>query len=281
MKGIIFLLTLFLVAGPVISSVDISCTVTGPNEVTVSFSTSGETELVRMISLDVQVNDPNVYIADINCVSAGYYIHPGSISIDSNGNVDDLGSCAGVLDGNSMTSEQGSLYVGAVNSPAEGALFIVTLGGCTGGCGGGDETVTVSVSENVLRRGVVMEDPDLDPTVNLTGCAVNIGECPSADCCACLGDVSDLSGSGPPDGTVNFGDLMAIYTEMINQYPNGDPILQYAIWPPYLPVGFECADIDGSGSINITDLMTIYTEMINQYPHGDFHNPWYDIGCPF
>jgi hypothetical protein len=169
-KGIIFLLTLFVVAAEAFGSVDIVCTATGPNEVTVSFSTSGETELVRMISLDIQVNDPNVYIADINCVSAGYYIHPGSISIDSNGHVDDLGSCAGVLDGNSMTSEQGSLYVGAANAPAEGDLFIVTLGGCTYEPGG---DVSVTVSENALRRGVVMEDPDVAPSsVNLTGCTV-------------------------------------------------------------------------------------------------------------
>ncbi len=90
------------------------------------------------------------------------------------------------------------------------------------------------------------------------------------ECCPCLGDVDG-------SGSVNFSDLMLIYTEMINQYPNGDPTFIYEIGNP---VGLPCGDVDDSGSINFSDLMLIYTEMINQYPNGD-PTFVYEIGCPF
>ncbi len=88
--------------------------------------------------------------------------------------------------------------------------------------------------------------------------------------CQCMGDV-DASGS------VNFSDLMAIYTEMINQYPNGDNTFVYDIG---MPPNMECSDLDFSGSITFSDLMIMYTEMINQYPNGD-NTFVYEIGCPF
>jgi hypothetical protein len=278
MKKIIVTLAVLLLAAPAMASVDIVCSVTGANEVTVSFSTSGEAELVRAIALDVQVNDPNAWIEDVNCVSAGYKIYPGSIQIDAGGNVTDYGTCAGELDVNVMTSEQGSLYVGAANEPDEGALFILTLRGCTKDESG---NVSVTVSENALRGGVVMEDPNLDPTVNLTGCTVNIGECPGCDCMA---DITDITGGGAPDGTVNFGDLMKIYVQMITVYPAGDPTFVFDIG---LPAGFECADITDitgagppDGTINFGDLMAIYVQMITVYPAGD-PTFVFDIGCPF
>jgi hypothetical protein len=267
MKKIIVTLAVLLLAAPAMASVDITCTVSGPNEVTIAFSTTGEAELVRAIALDVQVDDPNAWIEDVNCVSAGYYIYPGSINIDAAGEVVDYGSCAGVQDGNAMTSEQGSLYVGAANEPAEGDLFIVTLGGCTLDASG---DVDVTVSENALRGGVVMEDPALSPTVNLPGATtVNIGQCATTTC-PCAGDIDG-------DLAVSFNDLIAMYSEMVVQYPTGDPSFVYNIG---MPSGMECADLDGDTVITFNDLITMYSEMVVQYPTGD-PSFVYNIGCPF
>jgi hypothetical protein len=143
-------------------------------------------------------------------------------------------------------------------------LFIITLGGCTL-VEGGD--VTVTVSENPLRGGIVMEDAGAPAAQSVAGVVVNVGECPG---CGCMGDVDG-------SGTVNFNDLMAIYGEMINQYPNGDGTFVYEIGNP---VGLPCGDVDVSGSINFNDLMAIYGEMVNQYPNGD-GTFVYEIGCPF
>ena len=225
---------MLLLAAPAMADVFIVCTPgPGPNDVTVSFSSSGEAELVRAIALDVQISDPNAWVEDVNCVSEGYIIHPTNIVIGVGGHVEEYGSCAGVLDMNLVISEQASAYIGAANEPAEGDLFIVTLGGCTLE---NPSEVTVTVSENQLRGGVVMEDANNPTTVNLTGASASflIGECPVSDICAiCRGDVNDTVGSGPPDGTINFGDLMAIYNGMTAVYPTGDPTFVFDIGCPF------------------------------------------------
>ncbi|MHC4212439.1 MAG: hypothetical protein ACYSWP_03595, partial [Planctomycetota bacterium] len=196
----------------------------------------------------------------------GYNIYPGSISIDTNGIIVDPGNCAGVLDGNSMSSEQGSLYVGAANSPAEGDLFIVTLGGCTLEPGG---DVSVTVSENALRSGVVMEDPEETPTVNLTGCTVNICEYPPV--CQCWGDVVGNT-SPAPDGIVNTADLGAFMG------------LLGPVGPPFdlgtVPPGYECWDIAGSvspvpdGVLNMADLCAMMAWLGPRWPC-----VWCEPGC--
>jgi hypothetical protein len=268
MKKIIVALAMLLLAAPAMAVVTITCTETDVNEVTVSFVASGEAELVRAIALDVQVNDPNAWIEDINCVSGDYPIHPGSISIDAGGTVTDYGTCAGVHDGNQMISEQGSLYASGDPTPAQsGDLFILTLAGCTFNepC-----DVTITVTQDALRGGIVMEDAGAPSSVVLNGCSVTLVPCPNPDPCPCDGDVDDNS-------TVNFSDLIAIYSEMVTQYPTGDPTYAYDIGKP---VALQCADLDDSGSITFSDLITIYSEMVTQYPTGD-PTYGYDIGCPF
>jgi hypothetical protein len=251
-KGIIFLLTLFMIAAPVFATVTITVDPgPGPNDVTVGF-TSDEEQMVRMISLDVQVDDPGVVIVDINCVSDGYNIHPGSISIDNDGNVVDWGTCAGTdLDSNALASEQGSLYVGAANEPAPGALFIITLGGCMQTEGG---DVVVAVSPNVLRGGVVMEDASAPTAVDTSDTAtvsMLAGSYCGPACASCMGDV--VGNTGPdPDGIVNTADLGALMGLL---GPLGPPFDYGSV-----PEGYACLDIAGStspvpdGVLNTADL---------------------------
>jgi hypothetical protein len=202
-----------------------------PNTVVVSF-TSTEGQLVRAIALDVQFSDPCAWIDDVNCVHAGYNIYPGSINIDAGGNVTNYGTCAGVLGDNAMTSEQGSLYeIGVDTPPTPGNLFIITLEGCGQVGSGGD--VVITVSENVLRGGIVMEDAGAPSAVVLNGTTVNIGECQIPPP-VCPGDICDSSTMGPPDGTVDSGDFYKIYGEILNQYPGFvDPTYKYDIGCPF------------------------------------------------
>ena len=263
MKKIIVTLAVLLLAAPAMASVDIVCTPdNGANTVTVSFSTNGEAELVRALALDIQFSDPNVWIEDINCApgtDAGYNIHPSNIDISPGGVVDDYGSCAGEEDTNSMTSEQGSLYVGlpsGPNAPDEGDLFIITLGGCTLDVSG---DVAITISENVLRGKVVMEDVSNPGTVNLTGCSLGIGECPPPPdpSCPCPGDV---------DGNtfINTSDLGQLITQLTAA---GAP---YII--PSSGVG-DCRDYDGNGFINTSDLGQLITALTNA-------GAPYIISCP-
>ena len=236
MKRIIVTLAVLLLAVPALATVTITVDPGAePNTVVVGF-TSDEGQLVRALALDVQVSDPCAYIADVNCVSTGYKIHPGSIDIDAGGNVTDEGTCAGVLDGNTMTSEQGSLYVGAGNAPAPGDLFIITLGGCTLTEGG---DVVVSVSPNVLRGGVVMEDAGA-PTALDTSDTATVNVCELIVGCPCLGDVSGPL--GVPDGAVSTSD-MGVLLGIIGP-----------VGPPYIvpiPTGMACLDL--SGPVGVPD----------------------------
>ncbi len=268
MKKIIVTLAVLLLAAPVMATVTITCTETDVNEVTVSFTSDEGARLVRAFALDVQINDPNVWIEDINCVHAGYNISPTNVDISPQGEMSEPESddCAAIHDHNMMISEQASLYT--VEAPEPGVLFILTLGGCAEEDDGGTASVVVTVSENALRGKIVMEDIGAPTEVISDGVTVTMDECVPP--CPCMGDVDEST-------TVNFSDLMLIYTEMIDQYPDGDDTYIYEIGNPE---GLPCGDVDDSGSINFTDLMIIYTEMIDQYPDGD-DTYVYEIGCPF
>lgn len=253
MKKIIITLAVLLLAAPVMADVTITCTNSGPNEVTVSFSTSGESELVRAIALDVQISDPCAWIEEVTCVS-DYNIHPGSIDISPAGVIDDLGTCAGEQDTNSMTSEQGSLYVGD-NAPVPGDLFIITLGGC--GEVGSSGDVVVTVSENALRGGVVMEDADgPDGSVISDGITINIGECAIAGCATCVGDVDG-------NGYLTTADITTLFNQIAG------------LGSPYWVItdAADCGDVDQNGYRTTADITTLFNQIAG------FGSPYWQI-CP-
>lgn len=263
MKKIMFVLVALLMASPAMASVDITCAAgPGPNDVTVSF-TSSEANNVRAFALDISINDPCAWIAAVDCNHVGYGIYPGSIVIDDAGVVTDDGTCVGnpaqgpaggTLGGlgtDGVTIEMGSLYEVGVESPPvqSGILVIVTLGGCDSN----DDGVDVSIAENAIRGGVVMENPDEVVTVNLTGLNRDIDNCVEVGC-QCYGDIAGSTGPDP-DGLVNTADLGKLLGLL---GPLGGASPPYQVCP--VPPGFECMDITGStgptpdGCINTADL---------------------------
>jgi hypothetical protein len=176
MKKILFVLVALLFAAPAWADVTITCDPDTCGAV-IGFDARTEPNLVRAISLDIQTdNDAN--IIDVVLLSADYVIHPGTIAIDTLGNVTDYGSpvapqsdlpsdtLAGIGSGG-VTIEMGSLYApvgpGSPNAPDPcGPLVSITV----------DKDCTITISANVSRAGssgVVMESPDEAVTVNLPG----------------------------------------------------------------------------------------------------------------
>lgn len=265
MKKIIFVVAVLLMASPALATVTITVTPGGdPCTVVIAF-TSDEANNVRAFALDIMLDDPCAVIKDVNCVNAGYNIYPGAkgIKIDDSGVVTDYGSCEGDpsqgpaggtlggLDTNGVTIEMGSLYeVGVESPPAQsGDLVILTLDGCDSS---GDANIVVSVAENTIRGGVVMEDPDEVVTVDTSDTAdVPMGTC---DICSCYGDIAGSMGPDP-DNVVNTADLGKLLSLLGPLYGSTPP---YEVCP--VPPGFECMDIAGSmgpdpdGCINTADL---------------------------
>jgi len=251
MKKIIFALVVLLMAVPAFASVDITLSQNG-NDIIVSMNNT-EASKVRAIALDVILETADVCVAEVNCVNTGYTIYPGSIQISSEGEITDDGSCGcdssypgtlGGLEANGVSLEMGSLYVGAANAPPQGSqvVAILTLEGC-------DADFGISVAENAIRGGIVMEDPDEVVTVNLTGLSgVAIDNvCPTG--CACWGDISGPA--GVPDNLVSTSDLGLLLGTL---GPVGSP---YVICP--VPAGLECMDISGptgvpDGCLSTSDL---------------------------
>jgi hypothetical protein len=224
----------------------------GPNDVTISYDASSEANLVRAFALDIVIEDVCAIVVDVNCVSADYHVYPGGISIDSGGVVTDWSTCkcseyAGTLDEpNAVTIEMGSVYIGAANAPASsGDLAILTLGGCDN-----DGDVTLTISENILRGGVVMEDSEQEVTVDSPGGTVptSLDTCVVATCwdgTQCAGQPYGDATCDGDVGIVNLADLFALKAHFGKSAP----------W-----TGAECcADFTHDGSINLADLYVLKT----------------------
>ena len=175
-RFIITVLAVVLIATPAWAAVTISDSNSGC-EVTLSYSVTGPNN-VRAFALDITV-DSGATIDSISNLNTDYDIYPGSIVIvggavtDDGNAIGDSAIYAGTLGGlgtGGMTIEMGSLYVGAVNEPATSGIlckFVVSA------------DCNVSVAENAIRAGVVMENPDEGPGLSLpstllvTGCTVS------------------------------------------------------------------------------------------------------------
>jgi hypothetical protein len=239
MKKIAFCLVMVLVSSPAWAAVTITC-VPGPGDCnfTVSFDASGEDpNLVRGFGLDIDTGDANV--VGVQCVNGDYYVYPGSISIDASGAVSEWGSCicsgySGTQSNNNdpnITIEMVSNYVGEANEPnTSGDLVIITV----------DAGCEVSVAENVILGGVVMEDPNLDPTVIATGCIVPCGE-PDPNCWDAVNECGGQPlGDSNCDGSVNFTDLGRLKVAFFSTW--GQPHYDC------------CSDYNQDCAVNFTDL---------------------------
>jgi len=187
--GFAALITL-IAAVPAWGRVDITAAQVGDtDEVIISFDATSETNLVRAFSFDIRLsNDAN--IVEVTGISPDYYIYPGSIQIDSQGNVIDYGTALAEyndlpsgtllgLDSNGVTIEMASLYApvgpGSPNAPAKSgdllSIRVSGLGPFPTSASGADvsEYCCVTISGNVARAGstgVVMEDPNEIVEVN-------------------------------------------------------------------------------------------------------------------
>jgi hypothetical protein len=136
----------------------------------------------------------------------------------------------------------GSLYASGDPAPADtGDLVQVTHTG-----------TTLTVNVNVIRGGIVMENPDQDPDHNLPI------EC-GGPACSCLGD---LSGDGTTVNIQDFYMLLGKLNQANDNYgsreiPKGnDPM---GLWD-------DCADISGDGSmINIQDFYMLLGALNQAY----------------
>jgi hypothetical protein len=172
MRKIVAALVALLLTSSAWAGVQISCSASG-NDVTISYDASSENELVRAFALDVTVDNGQTIDAVVS-TNPDYDIYPGSIVIDAGGNVTDWGSpiasqsdypgdTLGGLSTGGVTIEMGSLYAQGETPPAA-ADDLITLT-VSGNC-------SVTITENVIRGGVVMEDPSVPANPSFSSCAV-------------------------------------------------------------------------------------------------------------
>ena len=183
MRKIVFALMVLMVTTGAWAAVDVNCNCDADTNVVTIRYVNGEPNRVRAFALDVNVAGAN--IVGVSNLNADYYVYPGSIEIDSGGNVTDDGNavCDSAYPGtnpglgtDAVTIEMGSLYAASDpdhNTPPgnSGILLKLQLSG----------KGNVSIAKNTIRGGVVMENPGLSPTVNTTGCGFAPPECFPSD----------------------------------------------------------------------------------------------------
>jgi len=186
MRKVSLILAVFLLTVPAwASNVTITCTPATPdhNNVLVSYN-DGEPNKVRAFALDITVT--NGTITDVNDnITTWYTIHPGSIVIDSSGNVTNWGSVVADpcdlpsdtkkgIGHDGITIEMGALYSPPTDNhgpPNTGDLirFKVTPVHA-------DQNSVVTIVENSSRGGVVLTDPNKVSGKNFTvvsnGCTI-------------------------------------------------------------------------------------------------------------
>jgi hypothetical protein len=149
-----------------------------------SYDASDEPTLVRAFALDITVNNgatiESIFDYKVGLSTAanpGYGIFPGSILIDEEtGAVIDWGTPIGSgdypytlpgLGTYGITVEMGSFYVGLDNAPlVSDTLFKITIDWNNA------SAVDVDIALNTIRGGIVMEDPEYNPTIELVGCTL-------------------------------------------------------------------------------------------------------------
>lgn len=267
MKKIVLTLAVLMLASPAWATVVITAAPgVDTNEVVISFDATTETVLPRAFSLNIQLDDPNSSIASVGDVNPDFPIHPGTISIDLSGPEPSIDYGTPVapqadlpsdtlpgLGTTGITIEMGSLYAptgpGSPNAPDPcGPLLTLVLAGDPG------STICLTITGNVARagsKGVVLEDPDLDPTVTVppanTFCIIlpTVGP-------ACWSFVGQPCGDSDGSGGVNFADLVALKASWLKSDPD----------PAYNP----CADFTQDGGVNFADLVKLKAYWLKAVP---------------
>lgn len=246
MKKIVLVLAVLLFAAPAMATVSITCTADG-NEVSVWYDATSETELVRAFALDI-TTDSGAKIVKMDSFDPNYPIYPGSIVI-SGGSVTNYGSAIcdgnypgdgypgtkGGLDTNGVTIEMGSLYVGAANEPDVNDLLCKLYV---------DADCTVTIKENAIRSGIVLEDVT-DPATDLPStCEVSV-------CSACSYDLNGDTYLGPED--------VSAFIVFLNKYSDN----YYYVCSPD-PNYDPCLDANGDTCNGPEDLSKLIVEL-NKY----------------
>jgi len=282
-KVMLFMVLCFAV--PAMATVTIDAVDQG-GTVDITYAVS-DANLVRALALDITV-DGSVVITGVTATiegestaaAPGYGIFPGSIEIDVNvasptyGEVISYGSplapagdpgAAGDVPGTAITVELGSVYVGDANSPGTSgiALSIAYTG-----------TGTLTITENAIRGGIVMEDVALEPALALaTG--VPLGAI------VCHGDVAATSGAPGADDQVNIGDLnLLVGLMLMSNDPDGNGT--WRIVDPSAVMNGDIAATSGApgpdGQVNIGDLnLMVGLMLMANDPDGN--GTWRVPGC--
>jgi hypothetical protein len=220
------LLVLLLLCAPAMAAVNITCTATG-NVVSINYDASAEPNLVRGFALNVTATGAN--ITGISDVHPKYYIYPGTIQIDANGDVTNWGTPVapasapdnpGQLGTGSIVLEMGSLYKSGDDSNAPGATGLLCKLTVDGYC-------TIGIAGNSTRGNVVLENGNA-ATINATGCTVG-QPCWNYDCFTC----------GDADGNCEVA--------------SADVLLLLSAWPP--AAYNACADFDMNGEVSSADVL--------------------------
>jgi hypothetical protein len=184
MKKFILPLAVLLLATPAWATVAITVVDEGNSVAAINYAVSGEPNKVRAFALDIKVDAGEIVaISDyMKGEGDGFGIFPASfrdyITVDpatgevATWDVNDYTPLAdpndpGALDGlgtAGITIEMGALYYPTGDSspnapPDSGTLCKVTV----------SETCTMTVEENATRGGIVLTDPSVAPSVDLTG----------------------------------------------------------------------------------------------------------------
>jgi hypothetical protein len=266
MKKIIIVLAVLALAAPALAGVTLHCELKAPKagvtdaNVVVTYDATSEPNLVRAYALGVSVNNGAVikaiagYKKGLSTSSnKGYGIFPGTIVIDAGGNVLSWGTPVadagdpdgpGQLGSGSIVTEQGSLYSGVGNEPAKsGKLFSFTV----------DKNCAVTIVENALRGGIVMESGN------------RLGEKGGCNCPVCVGNADD-----PLNQIINKADITSIAVYLANNAtsPLWRVLSTDVNYDPH-------KDVDKNGIVNKADITAVAVLLANNAAP-----PLWKVNCP-
>jgi len=221
------------------------------NLVTISYNCTGvPAEKVRAFALDVNAGGKLVVGSAAPIPVGGvihYYVYPGSIQFAVTGGgetyISDLGTPMANQTVAGGVVEMASLYAASDPNhtsapPSSGGLVKFRIN-CPPG------PVTVKITLNTQRGGVVLEDPNVIPTVTLPA---DLVVCPSGTppCWSCPGQpLGDTNGSGTINATDYFN-FKKSYGTGSATHPHGTGAGQYNC----------CCDFNKDLKVNATDYFT-------------------------